>query len=658
MKMCSRHSSLFLKLKTRGQNLTCGAVLFAFGTSLAQAADDACANFFRQFGTSSSPSSITAAAKQLSKVELDQIKNQRVCIESFPWESKAHDAFFSSGKKGWTLSLSSSLRDSVHAAVEKYQGSALVRDFQQHKEVERKYLHLVAQGVIPYSKIRSEICEGAQKLWAQVKDASKVEQQVALLLSLGGEPEQVRLYSDFLYCSSALKEGKSDLVIACVAQAKKRAGIEIPRSVLADQAEQATYFSQQALINMLSNVEYSALSSKKTTDPNAALELVSRFLDDLPAIEPHFGISGDPTDTVLDTISDEMIRGFGLNAPAWQRMQTLKKHPDLLGFIRDEEGVTLYVGKNKAHTIRFDGVGWKILPDAEAQKLFTDHCRSKIAQASKDKMHLFCTYPVSDGRLVHFPDGTDLKLSAQEEETLRLGTQLPPEHALSKKLNDGKNHVLFSTPLMEKDGGPLRDADSFTFALQRAYPKAKMLRDPLSAQTALLTEKVATFSVSRPTDLMVIVPDPKLGVPQGKIIANIAADLKAAKVGVSVISGSEKYSGKSGKAVFVITGHSSEELAGFVRQLGDGGFLKNNYVIFNSCETDLTRELLTEINGRYGAIGTYAFEGKIMAASVQEYLLDLVKELNGKTKLNLMELLSRMVQKQKLTGVFTVCRND
>ncbi len=641
------------------RKLAFGVVILVFSSARLCAAEDPCAGFFRQFGKGPGSSVNTGPVRLLSDAELEHITSQRVCIKSFPWDPKAHDAFSSSTKEGWNSTLGASLRTSVHEAITKYEGSVAVLTLKGLSNTERKFLHVVAQGGAPYSEVQSYLGFEARRTWAYyLANASKVEQQVAVILADGGSAEQMRLYADYLYCATALNEGKAEEIIACVADARKRSNPWRPRVVESDRAEEFTYYSEQSLINMLSSVEYSALAGRKMADANASLDLICRFLDDLPALEPHFETTSDPTEAVLGTLSDEMIEGFNLDAPAWQRMQTLNKYPGLLGFFRDANGITLYLGKNGAHTLRYDGRDWEVLSADEAQNVFVQYCRARITSESNDNMKLFCTYPVSDGRVVQFSDGTTTKLTAQEDTALRSGTQLPSDHQISRALGDHKSHVLFSTPLMEKDGSPLRDADAFMFALQRAYPQAKLIRDPLSAQTPILTQKIAAFAVSKPSDLLVVVPDPKLDVPQAKTIANIAADLKAAKVQVSVISGHEKYTGKRDRAVFVITGHSSDQLAVFVRQLGDGGFLKNNYVIFNSCETDLTRELLAEINSRYGAIGTYTFEGKIMAASVQDYLLDLVHGLKGGKKHNLMELLSAMVQKQKLNGLFTVCKND
>ena len=114
---------------------------------------------------------------------------------------------------------------------------------------------------------------------------------------------------------------------------------------------------------------------------------------------------------------------------------------------------------------------------------------------------------------------------------------------------------------------------------------------------------------------------------------------------MTVFTGAEHYTGDSGKAVFVITGHSSVELANLVHQLGEGGFFKGNFVVFNSCNTPLTHQLAVEINGRYGACATYAFSDKIMASDVENYMLELAHSLSSDRQRPLLDLLNQAVLK-------------
>jgi len=119
--------------------------------------------------------------------------------------------------------------------------------------------------------------------------------------------------------------------------------------------------------------------------------------------------------------------------------------------------------------------------------------------------------------------------------------------------------------------------------------------------------------------------------------------LTQAGLEATVFTGAEQYKGGSGKAVFVITGHSSDELANLVRQLGECGYFRGNFVIFNSCNTPLTHQLAVEINGRYGALGTYGFSDKIMATDVENYMLDLADKVSAETTHSLLDILNQTV---------------
>lgn len=173
------------------------------------------------------------------------------------------------------------------------------------------------------------------------------------------------------------------------------------------------------------------------------------------------------------------------------------------------------------------------------------------------------------------------------------------------------------------EGEPRQAAEAVTFALQRSYQIAKVCLDTLSASTTDNLRTLVNYVVSEPAQVRVIMTDDALDVPMAKTVENISNELRSANVDVILFSSVERCQDQGRKAVFVVTGHSSEALAILVHQLGEAGFFRHNLVVFNSCRTPLTRELVIDINGRYGAIGTYAFSDKIMAAAVQEYLFEL-----------------------------------
>ncbi len=447
---------------------------------------------------------------------------------------------------------------------------------------------------------------------------------------------------------------KPEDVRECVSAAKDRSKINQIKVVPSNQAEKATYFSKQSLINCLSAVDFEVRAASVASDPLKTMDFVAEFLDARKALERHFDISVDPTDTVLGILPSDPDAAFSLGAPAWQRSKKLGEYQAIQGFLKDEDGTVLYVGRETTTGLSFAEGEWRLMEKQEGVERFKEHCTREITAHSNKDMQLFCTYATEQGRIVEFPHQATIKLTAADEQTLKEGKPLTPDHALSRALSTGENHVLFSTPYMEKQSSALSDADAFAFSLRKAYPEPKQLRDPLSPKTSELTRKVSEFGVATPDVLVVLPEDPK-AVPQGMTIQNILAELKAANIETVVFKENEHYKGKKGRAVFVITGHSSMEMEDFVRKLGEAGYLKDNYVVFNSCGTELNRGLIAEINGRFGAVGTFGFEGEISGAAVQDYLVELVESLKAKAKVNFMEILGKFTRKHNLTGIFTVC---
>jgi hypothetical protein len=68
----------------------------------------------------------------------------------------------------------------------------------------------------------------------------------------------------------------------------------------------------------------------------------------------------------------------------------------------------------------------------------------------------------------------------------------------------------------------------------------------------------------------VLVADDSFRVPQNATVKNIIEDLTTLGLKPTVFAG-EKYTGSTGRTVIVITGHTSEQLAKYVRQLGEAG---------------------------------------------------------------------------------------
>jgi hypothetical protein len=148
-------------------------------------------------------------------------------------------------------------------------------------------------------------------------------------------------------------------------------------------------------------------------------------------------------------------------------------------------------------------------------------------------------------------------------------------------------HVLFSAPLQVRTSSPLTKAlDEKLFALQLSYPDTIIVRDPLTADTSARVAKLQELSARWPRKMSAIVADKSFNVRDGKLLQNIASELRSDGVDVTTFTrDAVPLIDKQGGVVIAISGHTSTELAVFVRSLGNRSFLKDNIVIFMSCES-------------------------------------------------------------------------
>jgi hypothetical protein len=218
-----------------------------------------------------------------------------------------------------------------------------------------------------------------------------------------------------------------------------------------------------------------------------------------------------------------------------------------------------------------------------------------------------------------------------------------------------------------KPGRWLAEGDAFAFSIQRAYPELRVYRDPLTDKTGDRARGLNARALAGPDDVVAVIADKSFkGVEDGKVIANLASEGgEFEKAGIKVIKfngdpADPAWAGGKGKTVFVITGHSNEELATYVRALGKARYLDGNYVVFNSCETPLTRALSFEITGEYKAAAVFCYEGKILAKDVKKALgafaAGVKDALDAGKKVSLPDFLRKVIRDSALNGVWQISR--
>jgi hypothetical protein len=400
----------------------------------------------------------------------------------------------------------------------------------------------------------------------------------------------------------------------------------------------------------------------KVGDLKNASKLVTDYLDSRPDLANAGSAAPDGlTQDILGKLGD--LHMLELDLPGWKRALALQKLPQVTGVIDGTESTTLYLqGATRQYSVEVSRGGQvRLLTPGEANSKYLAYTTGEIKKNSTGNMTLFDLLHYPDGRRVLAIGDKLVSLSQADLAQLAAGQPFSDSHSLSLAVHDESRHpkVLFSDPFMQKQGPVLREADDFAFKLQRAYPEVAIYRDPLSPKTDGLVRQLNDFVTKTPSDVVAIVADEsfKNRPKDYNVIQDLEQQLSAAHIRiVRYRPGVQMASVGRGKGLIVITGHSSGELAEFVRRLGSQGIFEGNFVVFNSCETPLSRQLITEINTRYNAIATFAHEGKIMVNDLDGFLGDFALDLNKGSTTSFHEMLIRQLHNHRLNGVWTICR--
>lgn len=261
--------------------------------------------------------------------------------------------------------------------------------------------------------------------------------------------------------------------------------------------------------------------------------------------------------------------------------------------------------------------------------------------------------------------GKEIKidLNAAELASLQKGEQLPSDHPfhnyLAKLRTENKPLMLFSHPFQARSPREAEQLNQLTFDIQSAYWENRVYRDPMSDQTPGHVAGLSHLKALTAADIKVVIgsPDDIQRADVMKTIENIRSVLDRGPLKPVPFGPNDVWKEAPGKTVIVITGHSAKELADFVDRLGNAGVFRDNYVVFNSCETPLTVELIERINGVFGAAGLFGFNGKIPLAKAGDLVKDLadwLKNGGGSVESTLRDKLR--TPKRNLNGVWIFSR--
>jgi len=297
--------------------------------------------------------------------------------------------------------------------------------------------------------------------------------------------------------------------------------------------------------------------------------------------------------------------------------------------------------------------------------------RGDIRRLSTDRMRLFAVTKSADTMEITLPD-TTVRLNQADWGAIKDGKRLSEGHPLSRELaqHRGSHFVLYTNhadlkSLSTKFADSKQAAEQLVLSLQKSYPEVKIYRDPYSDRTEKAAKDLTAATLRSPEELLVVIAGDSFGVTDWKIIQNmqealVGGGLKGGNIRVVEQATIKQNAGlaEGKKAIVVITGHMDAKLRQFVKALGEAGYFKDKFVILNACNEGATVDVASEICREYGAVGTFYYDGKISAFSVDSLMENLVKNLKAGANTNLVDMLRRTVQSVKLNGAWTISMLD
>jgi len=479
-------------------------------------------------------------------------------------------------------------------------------------------------------------------------------------MTKGIDREQVMLFGRLLLIQSLRLNDRNQEAAQMFKQMRKTLKIQEQKLDIGDEN---TYFQKQTLRNLIAMNGYAAEAAVSGTLQDDG-ELIADYLDNREALSPLFGskwpaIEAADPDSLLLKLSD--ATRIGLDTAQWDTTHRLShvvgsfaEGSDTVVFLRGKQGKAL-------HAVAISPEKEPYVMDAPmaAEKLDAYYKREVRTNSTPD-MTLFTALKYDDGSYDVQLGDQSFALSSDEGHSLLNGRALPSSHPLTAALTkDVVPKVLYANPLMQYAGNILNDADKFAFALQKSYPTVSIYRDPFTADTLEKVKALHAFSIAGPSEITALVASesfrPK--VDDFGVVKEIEENLRQAHVEIVEVKDGQLLNWKkseNSRALIVLTAHSSLALRSFVDKLGKAGVFEGNFVLFNSCETDLTRDLISEINSRYKSAATFSHEGTIKPAQLKSSMIHLVNSLRNGEKVSFGSLLITTFNSHQLNGMWTV----
>ena len=590
----------------------------------------------------------------------DDYKSERVCFKTFPWSTERPPIALRKDQSEWHQQFRVGLWNAVYAALESVKVLDMVENLRMLTSNEFatfvKGEQVISQGLMSREEVQGRLNTQAHVVFAKLFAMPPVERRTALRMAGGADPEQIRLYADYLYCASF--EGvihEPGTISNCISQAKARSGLKSVEKVKLDDAELLGYFSKQSLINLMAIEVFKARGKNAGNDLRLAVDLIADYVDALPNLQAHFNLSGDPTAQVLGTMTAMNLAKLDLDGPVWRRTAVLNELGALSGFIKEGTKTTLFLGKLHLSAIEFDGHHWSILSHDEAANKVRSVCSSRASYAEDTGLiHTFSPLPISNGKRISFADGVHVDIRSNEIVLLEQGFPAPDWHPLSIRMRSEALHWLVSNPFMEKEGGVLAEYDRLAFGIKRAYPGATIARGPIDAKTLALVAGLSRMPLPKAADFTLIVGEARAESDTGRSLAQLLTLTNKLPITIRQHPCVEKYSGPVANLIVIAASEEPGELPALVEKLGENGYFNRNFVIFAPFSTAPGRSLLAQITERFGAVATYSFDGKARPEMIQSCVTALAAKASGNERPLLLDALRQLAKDEHICGIVTL----
>lgn len=439
----------------------------------------------------------------------------------------------------------------------------------------------------------------------------------------GRDGQVVLRFGEFLVALSLFRAGRLEDVLTRVGSMDLRV-TQAEWESGPDNASDATYYRDDELRKMLGALRDQALASLGRMDAEDAVSALER----VQYLGPYAAIVGG--------------RG-GLSTHA-ERLLTIAAPRGTVEHIGHAEFLSISLASRYLLARRpTSDRAWELLAPSDAATVLQAELDRVVAARSTATTEVWSLVPF----------GARVRLT-RPGATVDVSTPFPT--ACSAMLADtqaaGRRNVVVYVPEFVRRDGRLRARSLIADSQAQGTAVRLFLDDPLPSA---VPHAEAASSLTVGGTISAVIPS-ELGVLDGRVIQNLQDDLTAAGVSVTRFAAGTSWSGPSGGAVIVLSGHSAPELEVYVRALAAAGVFNGNHVVFGSCGTELTEALRGQVL-RAGAASVMGFEGTITNANVHDLVDTLLRQRSAAPSEGLFDHLIRRIREIGVRGVWQVSEN-